>query len=74
MAHGIKVSEHLEIEEAIRRHSHWQYVVQNWLWQLPCVVRLSSEREERAERSDAPSAQALQEYGWLMEPHSLVSQ
>ncbi len=72
MAHAVRPSDYLAIEETVRRQTYWEQVVQGWLWRLPCALLL--EADPRAtQRQEAPSTRALQNYGWLKEPLSSVS-
>jgi hypothetical protein len=73
MATAIRISDWLEQEDAIRREMYWQQVVQGWLWQIPFAVVRPELAAAEASRPQAPSRQALQNYGWLKEPHSTLS-
>lgn len=73
MAHAVRKSEYLALEESIRRQIYWDHVVQGWLWQLPGTVLRDPEEMPRADRREAPSPRALQDYGWLKEPESALS-
>ena len=69
MASAISPSHWLTAEESEIRCAYWQYLVKHWLWQAPfAVVPHAVKVKERA--WDAPSQEALQDFGYVMVPES----
>lgn len=71
MAHAIPKREWLETEEMTLRAAYLRFLVERWLWQAPFAVLHGDMTETSGVQ--VPSAQALQDFGWIMEPESTVS-
>lgn len=70
MAEAIPRAEWSEAEEYRERLFYWEYLVNNWLVPGPAILKESDEDNP----TGAPRAPSLYDYGWLLEPDSLLEQ
>jgi hypothetical protein len=70
VAEAIPRAEWSEAEEYGQRLAYWEYLVSSWLVPGPCVLKEHSDVPSLGE----PKASNLHDYGWLLEPDSLVEQ
>lgn len=70
MAEAIPRIEWSEAEEYHQRAFYWDYLVSRWLVPGPAVLRGGEEEP----LPGAPRSTSIHEYGWLLEPDSLVEQ
>ena len=72
MAIEIPPNERLNVEEAMRRSFYWQFLFETWLWKAPTAVAPRPVELNDTGR-EAPSIEALQDFGYVMVPESSVS-
>ena len=70
MAEAIPRAEWSEAEEYSRRLAYWEYLLNSWLVPGPAVLKSHDEELPSGE----PRSPSLHDYGWLLEPDSLVEQ
>ena len=70
MAEAIPKAEWSEAEEYNERLFYWEYLVNHWLVPGPAVLKASDTPDSVME----PRAPSLHDYGWLLEPDSLLEQ
>jgi hypothetical protein len=72
MARAIRSSDWLNVEEDERRGAYWQYLVKQWLWRDPFVV-VQQPVSFKEDVWDAPTPEALQDFGYIKVPESQIS-
>jgi hypothetical protein len=72
MAIAIHPNDWLNAEESMRRSFYWQFLVEEWLWQAPNAVPPRPALLKETGR-EAPSVEALQDFGYVMVPESTGS-
>jgi hypothetical protein len=70
VAEAIPRAEWSEAEEYGQRLAYWEYLVNSWLVPGPAVLKEHSDLPSIGE----PKSPNLHDYGWLLEPDSLVEQ
>ena len=73
MAQAISPTDWLNVEESMRQGFYWQYIVEKWLWQAPSAIPPPRPAELSETGREAPSVEALQDFGYVMVPESTVS-
>lgn len=72
MAEAIPKRDWLEAEEDLARSAYLEFLVGEWLWELPpSVSQMDPPDAELPARRRA--IQSLQDFGWFQEPASTVS-
>jgi hypothetical protein len=69
VAEAIPKAEWSEAEEYGQRFAYWEYLVNSWLVPGPVILK-----EQAAEPVIGEPRSNLHDYGWLLEPDSLVEQ
>ena len=59
-----------EVEEYSERLFYWEFLVNSWLIPGPAILKQSDALDSVTE----PRAPSLHDYGWLLEPDSLLEQ
>lgn len=70
MAEAIPRANWSEAEEFQSRWFYWEYLVNHWLVPGPAVLK----QPEDVKPEGLPRSPNLEDYGWLLEPDSLVEQ
>ena len=70
MAEAIPKAEWSEAEEYNERLFYWQYLVNSWLVPGPAILKQS----DPVDSVNEPRSPSLHDYGWLLEPDSLLEQ
>jgi len=70
VAEAIPRAEWSEEEEYRQRLAYWEYLVNSWL--VPGPAFLGESHDDLPQRE--PRTPSLHDYGWLLEPDSLVGQ
>ena len=70
MAEAIPKAMWSEAEEYCECLFYWEFLVNNWLIPGPAILKENDAPELLAE----PRAPSLHDYGWLLEPDSLLEQ
>jgi len=70
VAEAIPRTEWSEAEEYGQRLAYWEYLVNSWLVPGPAIFKEPSDEPPLGE----PRAPSLHDYGWLLEPDSLLEQ
>jgi len=75
MAQAIPKRDWLDVEEDLARSAYLEFLVGQWLWELPPSLAPTElpERPGAELPSRQRAIQSLQNFGWFQEPASTVS-